>query len=97
MPDAMANLSPVPDGLTAEQVLPCPDILSTGVAQGPIGLCAAPDPRLMGADHVTDFEQVDPVSEILKLTRGRGFDVAIEALGRQATFEADGPHGPHRA
>ena len=30
VPDAMANLSPVPDGLTDEQVLMCPDILSTG-------------------------------------------------------------------
>ncbi|GAB1715762.1 MAG: Alcohol dehydrogenase, zinc-binding protein [Nitrobacter sp.] len=28
--DAMANLSPIPDGLTDEQVLMCPDILSTG-------------------------------------------------------------------
>ena len=30
VPDAMANLSPVPDGLTDEQVLMCPDIMSTG-------------------------------------------------------------------
>jgi len=30
VPDAMANLAPVPDGLTDEQVLMCPDILSTG-------------------------------------------------------------------
>ncbi len=30
VPDAMANLSPVPDGLTDEEVLMCPDILSTG-------------------------------------------------------------------
>lgn len=30
MPDALANLAPVPDGLTDEQVLMCPDILSTG-------------------------------------------------------------------
>ncbi|ABE63318.1 Alcohol dehydrogenase, zinc-binding protein [Nitrobacter hamburgensis X14] len=28
--DAMANLSPIPDGLTDEQVLMCPDIMSTG-------------------------------------------------------------------
>jgi hypothetical protein len=26
----MANLAPVPDGLTDEQVLMCPDIMSTG-------------------------------------------------------------------
>ncbi len=30
VPDAMANLAPVPDGLSDEQVLMCPDILSTG-------------------------------------------------------------------
>ena len=30
VPDAMANLSPVPDGLTDEEVLMCPDIMSTG-------------------------------------------------------------------
>lgn len=28
--DAMANLSPIPDGLTDEEVLMCPDIMSTG-------------------------------------------------------------------
>jgi threonine dehydrogenase-like Zn-dependent dehydrogenase len=30
VPDAMVNLSPIPDGLTDEQVLMCPDIMSTG-------------------------------------------------------------------
>ena len=126
VPDAMANLAPIPDGLTDEQVLMCPDILSTGFggaergririgdvvavfAQGPIGLCATAGARLrgastifgvdtvparlamarrLGADHVIDFHSVDPVEEILRLTGGRGVDVAIEALGTQATFEA---------
>jgi threonine dehydrogenase-like Zn-dependent dehydrogenase len=31
---------------------------------------------------------MDPVEEIMRLTGGRGVDVAIEALGTQATFEA---------
>lgn len=126
VPDAMANLAVVPEGLSDEQVLMCPDILSTGFsgaesgririgdivaifAQGPIGLCATAGARLMGAttiigvesvparaalsrhmgaDHVVDFSKTDPVSEILKITEGRGVDVAIEALGRQETFEA---------
>lgn len=126
VPDAMANLAPIPDGLTDEQVLMCPDILSTGLggaergririgdvvavfAQGPIGLCATAGARLrgastifgvdtvparlamarrLGADHAIDFQRVDPVEEILRLTGGRGVDVAIEALGTQATFEA---------
>lgn len=30
IPDAAANLAPIPDGLTDEQVLMCPDIMSTG-------------------------------------------------------------------
>ena len=126
VPDAMANLSPVPDGLTDEQVLMCPDIMSTGFAGaergkvkigdtvavfalGPIGLCAVAGARLMGAttiigldtvavrmaaakklgaDHVIDFAATDPVAEIVRLTDGRGVDVAIEALGTQRTFEA---------
>ncbi len=125
VPDAMANLAPVPDGLTDEQVLMCPDIMSTGFsgaesggvrigdtvavfAQGPIGLCATAGARLagattiiavdsvparmevsrrMGADHVVDFKAVDPVAEIMRLTDGRGVDVAVEALGMQTTFE----------
>jgi len=125
VPDAMANLAPIPDGLTDEQVLMCPDIMSTGFAgaeagkirigdtvaifaQGPIGLCATAGARLMGAaeiiavesvparvaiahqlgaDHVIDFTKEDPVSAIMRITKGRGVDVAIEALGRQQTFE----------
>ena len=126
VPDAMANLAAVPDTLTDEQVLMCPDIMSTGFsgaerggvrigdivaifAQGPIGLCATAGAKLMGAstiiavdrlperldmarrlgaDHVVDYSRSDPVEEILRLTEGRGVDVAIEALGTQATFEA---------
>ena len=42
--------------------------------------------RRMGADHVVDFKAVDPVAEIMRLTDGRGVDVAIEALGTQTTF-----------
>jgi len=30
VPDAQANLAPIPDGLSDEQVLMCPDIMSTG-------------------------------------------------------------------
>ncbi|HVZ06929.1 NAD(P)-dependent alcohol dehydrogenase [Rhodopila sp.] len=125
VPDAMANLAPVPDGLTDEQVLMCPDIMSTGFsgaesggirigdtvavfAQGPIGLCATAGAKLsgattiiavdsidkrmavargLGADHTVDFRNEDPVQAIMRLTDGRGVDVAIEALGTQTTFE----------
>ena len=126
VPDAMANLAPVPDGLTDEQVLMCPDIMSTGFAgaekgniqigdivvvfaQGPIGLCATAGARMrgaglvigvdtvparleiarkLGADVVIDYKASNPVDEIMKLTGGRGVDVAIEALGTQQTFES---------
>jgi len=43
--------------------------------------------RRMGADEVIDFTQEDPVAAIKRLTEGRGVDVAIEALGKQETFE----------
>lgn len=124
VPDAQANLAPIPDGLTDEQVLMCPDIMSTGFAgaenarikigdtvvvfaQGPIGLCATAGARLMGAttiiavdgnDHrlgiaklmgadvSLNFREVDVISEVMKLTGGRGADSSIEALGTQATF-----------
>ncbi len=125
IPNAAANLSPVPEGLSDEQVLMCPDIMTTGFsgaesghvkigdtvavfAQGPIGLCATAGAKLMGAtriltvdtvparleiskqmgaDEVIDFQQADAVEEILRITDGRGVDVAIEALGLQETFE----------
>ena len=126
VPDAMVNLAPVPDSLTDEQVLMCPDIMSTGFsaaergkvrigdavavfAQGPIGLCATAGAKLsgatttigidgvperleiakkLGATHVVNFKNADPVEEIMRITDGRGVDVAIEALGTQATFES---------
>jgi threonine dehydrogenase-like Zn-dependent dehydrogenase len=126
VPDAMVNLAPVPDSLGDEQVLMCPDIMSTGFsgaeraairigdvvavfAQGPIGLCATAGAKLagasvvigvdkvdarlevarrLGADHVIDAGRDDAVEAIMRLTAGRGVDVAIEALGTQATFES---------
>ncbi|MES2318939.1 MAG: NAD(P)-dependent alcohol dehydrogenase [Pseudomonadota bacterium] len=125
VPNAMSNLEPIPDGLTDEQVLMCPDIMSTGFggaesgeikigdtvvifAQGPIGLCATAGAKLrgasliiavdgvparldvakkLGADITIDYTKTDPLTEIMRLTHGRGVDVAIEALGTQATFE----------
>ena len=125
VPDARANLAKIPAGLTDEDVILCPDIMSTGIsaaesggvrigdavvvfAQGPIGLCATAGARLcgaslvigvdsiprrqqmakrMGADVVIDPTQQDVVAEIKRLTGG-GVDVAIEALGKQETFES---------
>ena len=124
--DAAANLCAIPDNLTDEQVLMCPDIMSTGFsgaerggvkigdivvvwALGPIGLCAVAGAKLcgattiigvdtvstrmemakkLGATHVVDFKACNAVEEIMRLTDGRGVDVAIEALGTQPTFES---------
>lgn len=41
-----------------------------------------------GADVVLDPEAVDVVAEVKRLTGGIGADLAIEALGRQVTFES---------
>jgi threonine dehydrogenase-like Zn-dependent dehydrogenase len=125
VPDAQANLARIPAGLSDEEVLLCPDIMSTGFAaaergkvrlgdavvvfaEGPIGLCATAGARLagaslvigvdsvpkrlefarrMGADVVLNHKEQDVVAEIRRLTGG-GVDVAIEALGQQATFES---------
>ncbi len=125
VPNAQANLAKIPAALSDEDVLLCPDIMSTGFsaaergkvsigdavvvfAQGPIGLCATAGAKLsgaaliigvdrvperlemaraMGADVVINSDEQDVVAEIRRLTGG-GADVAIEALGQQATFES---------
>ena len=43
--------------------------------------------RRMGADVTLDFREVDVADEVKRLTDG-GADVAIEALGTEATFES---------
>lgn len=126
VPNAMANLAPVPEHLSDEEVLMCPDIMSTGFsgaengkirigdvvavfAQGPIGLCATAGAKLsgasliiavdsiekrltmareVGADVTINFKERDPVAAILEITKGRGVDVAIEALGTEKTFQS---------
>jgi threonine dehydrogenase-like Zn-dependent dehydrogenase len=44
--------------------------------------------RRFGANVVINYLEQDPVAAIKALTEGRGVDVAIEALGRQETFES---------
>jgi threonine dehydrogenase-like Zn-dependent dehydrogenase len=44
--------------------------------------------REIGADIVLNYQEVDVVSEIKRLTDGFGVDIAIEALGTQSTFES---------
>ncbi len=92
VPDAMANLAPVPESLTDEQVLMCPDIMSTGFA----GAEAA---NIRIGDVVAVFAQgpiglcatagarlrgaslviaVDRVAERLDVARALGADVVID-------------------
>ena len=91
VPDAQANLSPVPDGLTDDQVLMCPDIMSTGFA-------GAESANIKIGDSVAVFAQgpiglcatagarlrgagliiaVDGVDERLKMAKKMGADVAL--------------------
>lgn len=82
VPDAMANLAPVPDGLTDDQVM-CPDIMSTGFsgaesgkirigdtvaifAQGPIGLCATAGAYMMGATTIIGVETLPERQEMAR-------------------------------
>jgi threonine dehydrogenase-like Zn-dependent dehydrogenase len=44
IPDAMANLAPIPDHLTDEQVLMCPDIMSTGFSAPKADACGSVTP-----------------------------------------------------
>ncbi|ERS87814.1 NAD(P)-dependent alcohol dehydrogenase [Halomonas sp. PBN3] len=91
VPDAQANLSPVPDGLTDDQVLMCPDIMSTGFA-------GAESANIRIGDSVAVFAQgpiglcatagarlrgagliiaVDGVDERLEMARKMGADVTL--------------------
>lgn len=91
IPDAMANLAPIPDHLTDEQVLMCPDIMSTGFGGVESG-------RIRVGDTVAVFAQgpiglcatagaklmgatrifaVDALPERLAMARNLGADVTI--------------------
>lgn len=91
VPHAMANLTPVPDGLTDEEVLMCPDIMSTGFGGAESG-------QIQIGDIVVVFAQgpiglcatagaklkgasliigVDSVDERLKMSKIMGADITI--------------------
>ncbi|HEU4760386.1 MAG TPA: zinc-binding dehydrogenase [Dehalococcoidia bacterium] len=44
--------------------------------------------KRLGANVVINPKEKDPVAEIMALTNNEGVDVAVEAVGTQATFEA---------
>jgi threonine dehydrogenase-like Zn-dependent dehydrogenase len=92
VPHAMANLAPIPDGLSDEEVLMCPDIMSTGFGGAESG-------RIRIGDTVAVFAQgpiglcatvgarlkgattiiaVDGVPDRLAMARRLGADVAVD-------------------
>ncbi|TVP48944.1 MAG: NAD(P)-dependent alcohol dehydrogenase [Halomonas sp.] len=92
VPDAQANLSPVPDGLTDEQVLMCPDIMSTGFAGaeaagikiGDIVVVFAQGPIGLCATAGAKLRgagmiiAVDGVDERLSMAKQMGADVTLD-------------------
>lgn len=101
VPDAMANLAPVPDGLSDEQVLMCPDIMSTGFSGAESG-------QIRIGDTVAVFAQgpiglcatagaklsgaslvigVDRLPERLRMSTQLGADVVIDSSRHDAVQE----------
>ncbi|HEX6143441.1 MAG TPA: NAD(P)-dependent alcohol dehydrogenase [Geminicoccaceae bacterium] len=92
VPDAMANLAPVPDGLTDEQVLMCPDIMSTGFAGAEAAGIRIGDTVAVFAQGpiglcatagaklrgATTIIVVDAVPERLQIAKRMGADVTID-------------------
>lgn len=92
VPDAMANLAPIPDGLTDEQVLMCPDIMSTGFGGAESGNIRIGDTVAVFAQGpiglcatagaklkgATTIIGVDTVPERLAMARRLGADHVID-------------------
>jgi alcohol dehydrogenase len=91
IPDAMANLAPIPDDLTDEQVLMCPDIMSTGFAGAESGKIRIGDSVAIFAQGpiglcatvgarlcgATTIFAVDGLNERLTVSRTLGADQVI--------------------
>lgn len=92
IPDAAANLAPIPDGLTDEQVLMCPDIMSTGFSGAECGRIRIGDTVAVFAQGpiglcatvgakllgATQIFAVDTVPERLAMARALGADVTLD-------------------
>jgi alcohol dehydrogenase len=91
VPSAMANLTPVPDALSDEQVLMCPDIMSTGFGGAESGQIRIGDTVVVFAQGpiglcatagaklmgATRIITVDGVPERLEMSKRLGADVVI--------------------
>ncbi|HEX6070046.1 MAG TPA: NAD(P)-dependent alcohol dehydrogenase [Longimicrobiaceae bacterium] len=92
VPSAMANLTPVPDDLTDEQVLMCPDIMSTGFGGAESGGIRIGDTVAVFAQGpiglcatagarlmgATRIIAVDHVAERMEVSRRLGADLVID-------------------
>ncbi|KAA0873587.1 NAD(P)-dependent alcohol dehydrogenase [Nitrincola tapanii] len=78
VPDAQANLTPVPDGLTDEQVLMCPDIMSTGFA-------GAESANIRIGDIVAVFAQgpIGLCATAGAKLRGAGLIIAVDSVDKR--------------
>jgi threonine dehydrogenase-like Zn-dependent dehydrogenase len=101
VPDAMANLAPVPDGLTDEQVLMCPDIMSTGFSAAERGAVKIGDAVVVLAQGPIGLCAtagaklsgaslvigVDRVPARLEVARSMGADVVINSAEQDVVEE----------
>ncbi len=81
VPDAQANLAPVPDALSDEQVLMCPDILSTGFA-------GAESAGIRIGDSVAVFAQgpIGLCATAGARLRGAGMIIAVDGVDERLTM-----------
>jgi alcohol dehydrogenase len=92
VPDAQANLTPIPEGLTDEQVLMCPDIMSTGFGGAENGQIKIGDTVVVFAQGpiglcatvgaklkgATRIITVDHVAERMKMSKRLGADIVLD-------------------
>jgi alcohol dehydrogenase len=83
IPHAMANLTPVPDGLSDEQVLMCPDIMSTGFGGAESG-------RIRIGDTVAVFAQgpIGLCATVGARLRGASRIIAVDGLPERLATSA---------
>lgn len=108
IPDALANLAPIPDGLTDEQVLMCPDIMSTGFGGAESGRIRIGDTVAIFAQGpiglcaavgaklsgATQIFTVDGLAERLTISQHLAADVVINYHEQDAiTAIRDATHG----
>ena len=79
----VAVFGPGPVGLMAAQAcaqLGASNVILVGTRESRLRVGAS-----LGADHLVNARESDPVEEIMRLTDGRGVDLAIEASGAPST------------